>query len=199
VGGALLVRTVALIATMALATAVAARIGAVAVAAHQVASQLWLLLALVVDALAVAAQALLAGSPPDEARRLSNRLLGWGLALGLLLGAVFAALRPWLPLLFTDDPAAVARVDTLLPFVIWMQPLNALVFVWDGIFMGARDFRYLAGQMVLSAMVAATVLLLVVPMGWGLAGVWWGIVALMGTRALTLGARYLRATGPPRG
>ena len=68
-----------------------------------------------------------------------------------------------------------------------MQPLNALVFVWDGIFMGAEDFRYLALQMVLSAAAAGVVLLLVVPLGWGLQGVWWGIVALMGGRAVTLG------------
>lgn len=195
VGSALLVRTLSLIATMTLATAVATRLGPLAVAAHQVATQLWLLLALVVDALAVAGQALVGGSEGTEARRISNRLLAWGLALGVGLAALFALLRPWLPLLFTDDPAAVGRVDDLLPFVIWMQPLNALVFVWDGVYMGARAFRFLAVQMVLSAAVAAAVLLAVAPMGWGLEGVWWGIVALMGTRAVTLGVRYF---GPSR-
>lgn len=196
VGGALLVRTLSLVGTMTLATAVAARIGTLAVAAHQVATQLWLLLALVVDAFAVSAQALVGSTEGSEARRVANRLLAWGLALGLVLAGAFALARPWLPRIFTDDPAALARVDALLPFVIWMQPLNALVFVWDGVFMGAEDFRYLAFQMVLSAAAAATVLLLVLPLGWGLAGVWWGIVALMGTRAVTLGLRHLRPTGP---
>jgi MATE family multidrug resistance protein len=89
----------------------------------------------------------------------------------------------------------MARVDAILPFVIWMQPLNALVFVWDGIYMGAEDFRYLAVQMGLSAAAAAGVLLLVVPLGWGLAGVWWGLVALMAVRALTLGLRYVGWVG----
>ncbi len=190
VGGALIVRTLSLIGTMTLATAVATRVGAVAVAAHQVGSQLWMLLALVVDALAVSAQAMVGRYEGQVARRAANRLLGWGLVVGFGLAALFLGLRPWLPRLFTDDPDALARVDAILPFVIWMQPLNALVFVWDGVFMGAEDFRYLALQMVLSAAAAATVLLLVVPMGWGLAGVWWGIVALMGARAVTLGARY---------
>lgn len=200
VGGALLVRTLSLIGTLTLATAIATRLGALEVAAHQVATQLWLLLALVVDALAVAAQALVAGSNPADARRVARRLLGWGLVVGLGLAALFAGARPWLPRIFTNDPEAIQRVDDLLGFVIWMQPLNALVFVWDGIFMGAEDFGYLALQMVLSGVAAATVLLLVVPLGWGLAGVWWGLVVLMATRAITLGLRHLRGTPAlPRG
>lgn len=200
VGGALLVRTLSLIGTLTLATAIATRLGALEVAAHQVATQLWLLLALVVDALAVAAQALVAGASPTDARRVARRLLVWGLATGFALAALFAGARPWLPRIFTDDPAAIQRVDDLLGFVIWMQPLNALVFVWDGIFMGAEDFRYLALQMVLSGVAAATVLLLVVPLGWGLAGVWWGLVVLMATRSVTLGLRHLRGTPAlPRG
>lgn len=192
VGGALLVRTLSLVATMTLATAVATRLGTLAVAAHQVATQLWLLLALVVDALAVAAQALVGSAGGREARRVANRLLIWGAILGLGLAAAFGLARPWLPRIFTDDPDAIARVDTLLPFVIWMQPLNALVFVWDGIFMGAGEFRYLALQMLLSAAAAAAILLLVVPLGWGLAGVWWGIVALMGVRGVTLALGHRR-------
>ena len=208
VGGALVTRTLALIGTMTLATAVATRVGTVAVAAHQVASQLWLLLTLVVDALAVAAQAMVAryrgdeGAGPDGSRgteptprAAARRLLSWGVVVGLALAALFVAVRPWLPRLFTDDPTALDRVGAILLFVIWMQPLNALVFVLDGVFMGAEDFRFLAVQMLLSAAAAAAVLLMVVPMGWGLAGVWWGIVALMAVRGLTLGARYLGLLG----
>lgn len=194
VGWELLVRTVALIGTLTLATAVAARVGVLEVAAHQVAAQLWLFLALVVDALAVAAQALVAryrgeGSP-ERARGAANRLLVWGLGVGVLLGAAFILLAPVLPRLFTDDPAVIRAVLALFPFVALMQPLNALVFVWDGVFMGLEDFRYLALAMVLSATCGALVLLLVLPLGWGLAGVWWGIVTLMGVRLLTLGWRY---------
>ncbi len=213
VGGALLVRTTALIGVMTVATAVATRVGTLAVAAHQVASQLWLLLALVVDALAVAAQAMVAryrgqevgescsapvpaeGAQPITARQASDRLLAWGLGVGLLLAGVFVLLRPWLPRLFTNEPTAIARVDMLLPFVIWMQPLNALVFVWDGIFMGAEAFRFLARQMVVSAAAALAVLLAVVPFGWGLQGVWWGIVTVMVARLVTLASRYYGLVG----
>jgi MATE family multidrug resistance protein len=196
VGGALLVRTLSLIGTLTLATATATRMGVLAVAAHQVAMQLWLLLALVIDALAVAAQAMIGEADHAEARRIARRLLVWAGAVGVVLAASFALGRPWLPRVFTDDPAAIARVDRLLPFVIAMQPLNALVFVWDGIFLGAGAFRYLAVQMLLSSAVAVVLLLLAVPLGWGLAGVWWAIVALMATRAVTLGLWYARGRVP---
>ena len=196
VGGALLIRTLSLIGTMTLATATATRMGVLAVAAHQVAMQLWLLLALVVDALAVAAQAMIGEADAVEARRIARRLLLWAAGVGVLLALAFVLGRPGLPRIFTDDPAAIARVDRLLPFIIFMQPLNALVFVWDGIFMGAGAFRYLAVQMVLSSALAVVLLLLAVPLGWGLAGVWWAIVALMATRAVTLGLWYARGKVP---
>ncbi|MGM0559024.1 MAG: MATE family efflux transporter, partial [Myxococcota bacterium] len=196
IGGNLFLRTGALVGTMTLATAVAARIGVLAVAAHQVANQLWGFLALVVDALAVAGQALvskhLGRDEPDEARAVSNRLLQLGLVVGVLLAVTFWLLRPVLPRLFSDDPETVQQVIDIFLFVALLQPLNGLVFVWDGVFMGAEDFRFLAVAMGISAAVAAGVLLLVIPMGWGLEGVWWGITALMVVRILTLGWRYAR-------
>jgi len=196
VGRDLLVRTAALVGTMTLATAVAARVGVTAVAAHQVAAQLWLFLALVVDALAVAAQALvskhLGRDDMATARAVSNRLLQWGLLVGVALGAGFFASQPVLPGFFTDDAATIAAVLSVFPFVALLQPLNGLVFVWDGIYMGAEDFGYLAKAMLVSAVGAAAILFLVQPMGWDLAGVWWGITALMGLRAITLAVPYMR-------
>ena len=196
VGRDLLLRTGSLVGTMTLATAVAARVGTAAVAAHQVAHQLWLFLALVVDALAVAAQALvskhLGAEDPDAARAVSDRLVQWGLAVGLVLGIGFFLLRPVLPSFFTDDPATVAALLDVYLFVALLQPLNGLVFVGDGIYMGAEEFPYLAKAMIGTALVAAAVLGLVVPMGWGLTGVWWGIATLMVGRLLTLAGPYLR-------
>jgi MATE family multidrug resistance protein len=196
VGRDLLLRTGSLVGTMTLATAVAARVGVTAVAAHQVAHQLWLFLALVVDALAVAAQALvskhLGADDPATARAVSDRLFQWGLGVGIVLGAGFFLLRPVLPAVFTDDPATVRALLDIYLFVALLQPLNGLVFVGDGIYMGAEAFSYLARAMIGTALVAAAVLGLVLPLGWGLAGVWWGIATLMGGRLLTLAVPYLR-------
>lgn len=198
IGWALLVRTAALLGTLTAATAVAARVGVTEVAAHQVAAQLWLLLALVVDALAIAAQALVArhvgAGDAATAREVSDRLLLLGLAVGALLGVGFGLARGWLPALFSDDEAVRAAVRSVIPFVALMQPLNALAFVWDGVFMGIEDFGFLARAMLVSAAAAAVPLALVLPLDWGLAGVWWAIVALMVARALTLAWRYWAAS-----
>lgn len=196
VGRDLLLRTASLVGTMTLATAVAARVGVTAVAAHQVAHQLWLFLALVVDALAVAAQALvskhLGADATEKARAVSDRLFQWGLVVGIALGLGFFLLRPVLPSFFTDDPATVAALLDVYLFVALLQPLNGLVFVGDGIYMGAEEFPYLAKAMIGTAVVAAAVLGLVLPMGWGLTGVWWGITTLMVGRLLTLAVPYVR-------
>ena len=190
IGGELVLRTFALIGTLTLATAIAARLGSAAVAAHQVATQLFLLLALIVDALAVAAQAMVGkyrgASAPSVVKAASHRLLAWGGAVGLVLAVGFHLVSPLLPRIFTSDPATIAEVRAVLPLIVWMQPLCALVFVWDGIYLGSERFRFLAGQMLLSSAVAACALLLVLPMGWELAGVWWAIVLLMVVRFVTL-------------
>jgi MATE family multidrug resistance protein len=151
-------------------------------------------LALVVDALAVAAQALVGryrgSGDVERLRGLTGRLLFWGAVSGFVLMLLFWGLAPWLPRVFTDDGVSLAQVGSIMAFVVWMQPLNALVFVGDGIFMGLESFRFLAVQMVISGLAASSVLLLVIPMGWGLAGVWWGLVALMFARAGTLAWGY---------
>ncbi len=194
IGWELGVRTFSLVATLTLATAVATRLGVLQVAAHQVASQLWLFLALTVDALAIAAQALVARYSGEakhaEARAVSDRLLFLGLLVGVGLGTSFWLLRPVLPQLFTNESEVVKLVQELFLFVALMQPLNALVFVWDGVFVGREDFGYLARAMVVAALAANGLLLLVIPLGWGLTGVWWAIALFMLLRLATLALRY---------
>ncbi|RAL20186.1 MATE family efflux transporter [Lujinxingia litoralis] len=191
VGSALLLRTGALVGTMTLATAVAARQGTQAVAAHQVANQIWGFFALLIDALAIAGQALLAGfigrGDIAQARALGNRLLQWGLACGLTLGIGIWLTGAWIAPIFTSDTELVALILTLIPFVALLQPLNAAVFVWDGLFMGTQAFRFLALAMLISTAVAASILAATHALGWGLFGVWSAITALMLVRAITLG------------
>ena len=178
----MVIRSGALLASFTLATAVATRQGEEVVAAHQVAIQLWIFLALVVDALAIAAQALVGlhlNVRRDLARDYSNRLLTWGLVSGLGLLAVMAAARQYLPDVFSNDPGVILQVESVYPFIVLMQPLNAIVFVWDGIAIGASRFAFLAGSTVAAAVVTAAVLVVVQLRAWGLAGVWWALVAMM--------------------
>ena len=195
VGGEMFVRTVSLVGAITAAAAVAARIGVVAVAAHQVVWQVWLLLAMGLDALAIAAQALVArlrGEDRAAARRAADRLLLWGLVSGAALSLLLLAAADALPRVFTPDPEVLRAVGGVWPLVVLATPLNALVFVWDGIFMAAERFRFLAAAMVLAAAVGVVFFLAALALGWGLVGVWWGMVAINVVRALTLAWVYYR-------
>jgi putative MATE family efflux protein len=194
VGIDLLVRTMALRATISLSTAIAARIGTVQVAAHEIAFAVWSLLALGLDAIAIAGQAMtghrLGAERSDEARGAADRMIELGVLLGLAFGLLVVILRPVLPELFTDDPEVVAVAGFLLWFVAAMQPVNAVVFVLDGVLIGAGDMRFLARAMVAAAGVfvagAAAVLALDLGIGW----LWAAIAAWMLARLVALVARY---------
>jgi putative MATE family efflux protein len=196
-GRALVIRSGSLLAAFTLATAVATRQGDEIVAAHQVAVQLWIFLALMVDALAIAAQALVGlhlGDQPSLAVAYSRRILGWGVVAGVVLMGAMAAGWSVLPGLFTNDPDVIAEVTAVYGFIVAMQPLNAIVFVWDGIAIGASSFTYLAASTVASFLATAAVLAVVQQQGWGLPGVWWSLVAMMLVRFGALAWWHL--TGP---
>ena len=151
VGRDLFVRTVALRGSFLVATAVATRIGTVDVAAHQIAFELWSALALMLDAIAIAGQSLigrlLGASEVDDARSAGRRMLQWGLVWGLVAGVVVMVFRNVLPALFTHDALVRDIAAFLLVFVSIMQPINGIVFVLDGLLIGAGDVRFLAWAM----------------------------------------------------
>lgn len=194
IGVDLLVRTAALRAAITLATAVAARVGVDDLAAHQIAFELWSFLALGLDAVAIAGQAmigrLLGGHDIDGARAAGRRMLEWGVALGALFAVVIALTHGLLPAVFTDDRGVESLAAFLLLWVAVLQPVNAVVFALDGILIGAGDLRFLAVAMVgaLAAFVpaAAAVLVLDLGIGW----LWAAIGVLMLARLVPLGLRF---------
>ena len=194
VGGHLVVRTGSLLAAFLLATAIASRIGDAAVAAHQVAVQVWLFLALTLDAIAIAAQALmgklLGADAVREARASARRMLEWGVGVGLVLGAVIAALRVPLASVFTDDPAVRRLAAELLLVVALQQPLNAVVFVLDGVLIGAGETRYLAAAMVAAFVVYLPAAVAVLLLDGGLLALWGALTVFMVARAAGMLARY---------
>ena len=202
IGRALAIRTGSLLAVFTVATAVAARVSEDAVAAHQILSQLFIFLALTVDALAIAAQALVGkyrGSRDGAAAlEVSDRLLVLGAVVGLILAGGLWLLAPVIGSWFTVDSGVLVEFDQAFWLVVMIQPLGALVFVWDGVFIGLGDFTFLAGAMAASGLISGAVLILVIPLGWGLSGVWWGIVVLLAARLVTLAWRRLAARSPLR-
>ena len=198
----LFLRTLALVLGLATVTAVGARMGTAVVAAHQVARELWLLLALVLDGFAIAGQALvgtaLGAGRGDVARADARSLVLWGVAIGVAVGVLFLALAGPLPRLFTDDPEVLAGVRSVWWIVAVLQPLGGLVFVLDGVLMGAGDFRFLfvsTAGVVLVVLLPAAFLALAVDAG--LLGLWVAMGAMVFARAVVLvvrarGARWSR-------
>lgn len=186
VGSILSVRTFALVFALTAATSLATRLGEVSIAAHQVASQLWLMFALFVDAFAMAGQSLVAdhlgAGRPGAARRVARRLLQWGVGTGLLLALLVAGLGPMWPWMFGLESRVETALLAVLPIVAIMQPLNAAVFVGDGIFMGARAFGTLAWQMVVAVVMTLAALGLNLRLGGGIVGIWACIALLIALR-----------------
>ena len=194
VGRDLFLRTAALRAAFLLATAVATRLGTDDVAAHQVAFEIWNLLALTLDALAIAGQSMIghhlgAGSPGD-ARMVGRRLLELGVAAGIVLGLVVLVARPWLPKLFSTDPAVVALAGFLLLFVAAMQPINGVVFVLDGLLIGAGDMAFLGRAMWIALAVFAPLALGVAVLGLGIGWLWGALTVFMLARLALLARRW---------
>ena len=168
--------------------------GEPSLAAHQIAFQLFVFLALVLDALAIAAQVLvggmLGGDDAAGAREASVRIIGWSVAVGALFGVVLLALGDVIPHAFTDDEAVVSQAHEIWWIFALMMPANGAVFALDGILIGAGDTRFLMWGMLGSAAVYVPVALLALEEGWGIRGVWCGLAALIAVRLLTCGARF---------
>ncbi|MDT0378942.1 MATE family efflux transporter [Streptomyces sp. DSM 42041] len=193
-GTPLLIRTLSLRAILVLATAVAARLGNAEVAAHQITLTIWSLMAFALDAIAIAGQAIigryLGAGDEAGARAACRRMVQWGVVSGLVLGTAVVLARPLLMPLFSSDPDVHARLAAALLVVAVTQPIAGVVFVLDGVLMGAGDGPYLAGAMLATLAVYAPVVLLVPTLGGGLTALWWTIAGLMmGMRLATLWAR----------
>jgi Na+-driven multidrug efflux pump len=117
-------------------------------------------------------------------------MLEWGVVAGIALGAVTIALRTVLPHVFTGDAAVVGVASFLLLFVGAMQPVNGVVFVLDGLLIGAGDLRYLAGAMLVSFVAFLPCALAVSVLGLGIGWLWTALFVFMVARMVTLGIRW---------
>ncbi|MGW6570667.1 MATE family efflux transporter [Streptomyces sp. NPDC054945] len=192
-GAPLLVRTLSLRAILMIATAVAARLGDADIAAHQILLSLWSLLAFALDAIAIAGQAIigryLGAGDTDGAKAVCRRMVQWGIASGVVLGLLVVLARPVFIPLFTSDPAVESALLPALLVVALSQPVSGIVFVLDGVLMGAGDGRYLARAMLLTLAAFAPAALLVPMLGGGLTALWWAMTLMMVVRMITLQLR----------
>ncbi|ADL45036.1 MULTISPECIES: MATE family efflux transporter [Micromonospora] len=176
----LLVRGVAFQASFLSATAVAARFGAAAVGAHQIAVQLWFFTALVLDALAIAAQSLvgaaLGGGDAAAARFLARRIALLGGLCGVAFAVLIAAGAGVVPSWFSSDPQVREQAMTAWPWFVALQPIGGVVFALDGVLIGAGDVRYLRNLTIVCAFGGfLPAIWLAYGFDLGLGGIWAGL------------------------
>jgi MATE family, multidrug efflux pump len=196
IGSDLAIRTGALRGSLVFATSCAARMGANVLSAHEVAFQLMLLGSDVIDGLAVAGQALVAkylgSAEKEKAYAMGKTLILCGAVAGLIFGIAFFGAQDAIVTFFTNsiDVKLLLGGGAIL-LVALFQPLNGIVFVLDGLLIGARDTRFLMWAMLIGGLgIFVPISWMSLHWGWGLTGIWAGVSALMSWRLVTLLYRF---------
>ena len=192
--GWLLVRNASLRAALIILVFLATSLGTTELAAIQVAQSIFFALALALDSLAIAGQAMiglqLGARNADAVAAINRRLSLWGVIFGIIVGLILFAGSGIIPRGFSSDPAVVGLMGNLLPVLALSMPIAGYVFVLDGVLMGAEDARYLALAQLAAVGVYALLLIPVVAYWPGAPGLWATFcIGFVGLRALTLGWR----------
>jgi putative MATE family efflux protein len=200
IGSDLAIRTGALRGSLVFATSCAARMGANVLSAHEITFQLMLLGSDVIDGLAVAGQALVAkylGSAQiEKAYAMGRTLILCGAVGGLIFGIVFLGVQDAIVSFFTNSADVKLLLGSgVILLVALFQPLNGIVFVLDGLLIGARDTRFLMWAMLIGGLgIFVPISWMSLHWGWGLTGIWAGVGALMSWRLVTLLYRFFSRT-----
>jgi MATE family, multidrug efflux pump len=189
-------RTLSLAGSFLLAGAVATRFGDASIGAHQIAIQLFLFLALVLDSIAIAGQIIvgreLGAGRLDDAYAAGARMIALSTAVGAAFGVVLLVSAEVIPRVFTADAEVLAEAAVLWPLFALSQPLAGAVFALDGILIGAGDGPFLAGSMCLAFVCCGAVLLASLEWDWGMRGVWSALLVLVCVRLAAMWLRFRR-------
>src|SRR5439155_10921858 len=184
------VRTAALYAYFLVAASVCARMGDPQLAAHQVASQLFFFLALILDSVAIAGQVivgrLLGAGDPDSAHASAVRMIGWSAVVGAAFAIVLLPLAHVIPRAFTSDPLVLHEAAELWPYLVLMQPLAGAAFALDGILIGAGDTSYLMWSLIAASAIFITLASVALARDWGIVRGWVPLDVLIAVRLALL-------------
>lgn len=194
-GRDLILRSLSFQISLLAAAAVAGRFGVATLAAHQILLQLWNLLTLVLDSLAIAAQTLtgaaLGTGQVARAIAVAKRTTKYSTVFALILALAFAVGAGPIQAIFTQDQVVLA--DLVVPWwlLIAMILVGGVVFALDGVLLGASDAKFLRNLTIISVLGAfVPMTVLSAQLGWGLTGIWVGHLASVVVRLLGVIVRF---------
>ena len=149
----LFVRTMALNIALYLSNSYATKYGTNYIAAHTIAFQIWLFFAFFIDGFSsvgnIVSGKLLGEKEYRKMFLLSKSLSKYTIFIALFLGAFCFAFYDKIGMLFTKDAQVLVLFNQIFWIIILMQPINAIAFIFDGIFKGLAEAVILRNMMLL--------------------------------------------------
>ena len=152
--GNLFVRTIALNIALYFATTFATGYGKEYIAAYTIGINIWLLGAFMIDGYSSAgnilAGKLLGAKEYKTLVELSAKLFKYGLITGAIIALLGFIFYSFIGQLFTKDTAVLEQFYQVFWIVLLSQPISAITFIFDGMFKGMGEMKYLRNLLILS-------------------------------------------------
>lgn len=197
----LFVRAIALNAALIIAVREATALGDKFIGAHTIAINLWLFAAFFIDGYGAAGNSmggkLLGAKDYDGLWRLAKKIIHYGLIVSvtiMLFGFIF-----YYPLgrLFSNEPEVLETFYSIFFIVILGLPMNTLAFVYDGLFKGLGEMKYLRNILLAATFLGFIPTLYIgKSLGWGFYAIWLAFVVWMLIRGLALVWKFRRKFRP---
>ncbi|CAA0220829.1 Putative efflux protein, MATE family [Tenacibaculum maritimum] len=193
----LFVRTIALNVALYFGTSYATAYGDDTIAAYTIGLNLWLMGAFMMDGYASAGNILsgkLLGAKNYKALlNLGNQLIIYGFLLGLFLAFVGSVFYNAIGSAFTKQPGVLAEFYNVFWIILLMQPVCSIAFIFDGIFKGLGEMKYLRNVLLIATtLVFIPTLLLLHKLNYKLYAIWIAFFFWMLGRGIPLILKFRR-------
>jgi len=186
----LFIRTLFLIFVFSFFTAKSAEFGDTVLSANSILLQLWLILSYGVDGFAFAAESLVGKymGRRDEPmlKKTVKYVLAWGLAQGFVLSLIFFIWIKEIIILYTNQTIVIETAMQYAMWTIFAPLINAVCFIWDGVFIGATAARPMRNSMVFSTLVVFLPVFFLLNPQIGNHALWLAMILFMLARGVSL-------------
>lgn len=197
----LFVRALALNAAMILAVREATALGDKYIGAHTIAINLWLFSAFFIDGYGAAGNImggrLLGARNYDGLWILAQKIMKYGLVVSLGLMVLGFMLYYPIGRIFSNDFTVLETFYSIFFILILSLPINMVAFVFDGLFKGLGEMKYLRNVLLIASFIGFIPLLFLGKfLSWGLYGIWMAFTLWMFIRAGALVWKFRRKFRP---